>query len=252
MANRTWIAAITSDLANYVGLSATTEKWRQEWREIKGGRKLLLASCLLVGILASYLTYYVLEAKHAEHFKSLTEDSNSRLISRDRILTKADQTTALLHQEIGSLRSAVAKLEGQVTDQRNLLQTKQGEIEDLNRELALQIKSVRAAPEVSVTSNNQSGGITANTVNVGSNPRRITRDLEDQVMQMTAGYKRITVTAVLGDGEALQFADSIFRFLKAKGRNVEGVNQAVYMQPVVGQIAEADGDTINLIIGTKQ
>lgn len=103
-----------------------------------------------------------------------------------------------------------------------------------------------------VTSYNQLGGITAHTVNIGAQPRSITPDFERELTRITQGYKKFTVTCVLGDGEAFQFANAVMASLKARGLNVEGVNQAVYTVPVLGQQMRPDGETLHLIIGTKQ
>lgn len=105
---------------------------------------------------------------------------------------------------------------------------------------------------INVTSNNQSGGITAHTVNVGPQPRMVTPQVEQELMRVVAAYKKITVTCVLGDGEAFQFASAITSCLKAKGRDVDGVNQAIYTTPIFGQQMKPEGETLNLIIGTRQ
>lgn len=105
---------------------------------------------------------------------------------------------------------------------------------------------------INITSINQSGGITAHTVNVGPQPRTITPQFEQELIRVIAGYKKVTVTCVLGDGEGFQFASAITNYLKAKGINVEGVNQAVFSAPVLGQQANPNGDTMNLVIGTRQ
>ena len=105
---------------------------------------------------------------------------------------------------------------------------------------------------INVTSFNQAGGITAHTVNVGPQSRGMTPQFEQELMRIAAGHKKITVTCVLGDGEAFQFASAITNYLKGKGFNVDGVNQAVYMQPVMGQQMSIKGDTLELVIGTKQ
>jgi hypothetical protein len=113
-------------------------------------------------------------------------------------------------------------------------------------------KPMNEKPQQNVTSYNQSGGITAHTVNMGPQPRSVTPDFEGELMRVTSGHKKITVTCVLGDGEGFQFAAAITNYLKAKGVNVEGVNQAVYSGPVLGQQMRIEGDTLHLIIGTRQ
>ena len=109
--------------------------------------------------------------------------------------------------------------------------------------------------KISISSFNQSGGITAHTVNVGAPHRVVDADVKSQLNKLMVGRKEITVTAVMGDAEAFQFATGIFNYLKEQGATVEaGVNQAIFDKPVVGQIAEEspkDG-RLRIIIGARQ
>lgn len=105
---------------------------------------------------------------------------------------------------------------------------------------------------IHVTSYDQSGGITANQVNIGNQPRTLTPELKtrlDQVLQINKN-REIRITAVMGDGEAFQFADQIKEYLESEGWKVSGVDQAVYNKPVIGQTINPEATEI--IIGTKQ
>lgn len=112
-------------------------------------------------------------------------------------------------------------------------------------------EQTQPAQVFNVTSNNQSGGITAGVVNVGPKPRNIDAGLRKQLKQMLPDkIKRVTVTSVMGDGEAFSFATQIKNFLEQQGYEVNGVNQSVFTAPVIGQ--QFIPDTLTFIIGTRQ
>ena len=105
-----------------------------------------------------------------------------------------------------------------------------------------------------VTSHNQMGGITAGTVNLGPIARQMNDQLGNQLKQNIPTHCKVTVTAVLGDGEAFGFANQVLAWIKSNGyTNVEGVNQSVYSQPVMGQnINKISEKEVEIIIGTRQ
>ena len=104
-----------------------------------------------------------------------------------------------------------------------------------------------------ISSENQSGGITAHTVNVGSQARTLTPQLASQLEMELSKHegKKIIVTAVMGDQEAFQFANQILEHLRANGIIADGVNQAVYTSPVTGQRINHDDDKVDIIIGSR-
>lgn len=102
-----------------------------------------------------------------------------------------------------------------------------------------------------VSSTNQRGGITTGVVNVGAQPRQVNAILRGQLQQMLPDKtKTITVTSVMGDGEAFSFATQIKDFFVSQGYDVNGVNQSVFSGPVMGQ--QFNPDTLTLTIGTRQ
>lgn len=105
-----------------------------------------------------------------------------------------------------------------------------------------------------ITSNNQSGGITAHTVNFGPTARMMNHQLGSQIQQHIPTSSKVNVVAVLGDGEAFGFANQILSWLKTNGYpNAVGVDQAVYAQPVMGQnINKIKEGEFELIIGSRQ
>ena len=108
---------------------------------------------------------------------------------------------------------------------------------------------------INITSYNQQGGITAYQVNLQPGDRNLKNNGASQIESTLASqsFESISVTAVMGDQEAFRFASQIKNFLDSKGYTVKGVNQAIYREPVQGQIIElADPDGIvNIIIGGR-
>lgn len=107
-------------------------------------------------------------------------------------------------------------------------------------------------PNVSVTSYNQQGGITANQVTFGNQARWLSPELKQQLDSLSQinKNKEITIDAILGDGEAFRFASEVKQYLVSKGWNVNGVNQVVWGEPVFGQNINPEATIIT--IGTKQ
>jgi len=107
---------------------------------------------------------------------------------------------------------------------------------------------------ININSFNQSGGITAYNVNIGQQDRKLNNTIGQQLIDEIENRpdKTIRVTAVMGDGEAFRFASQVKNFLEQNGYEPEGVNQAVYSQPIKGQILEEKDDSIDFIIGNKQ
>lgn len=106
---------------------------------------------------------------------------------------------------------------------------------------------------VNVTSNNQFGGITANQVNIGAVPRKIDLTLTNQLLVFAQNKdESIDITSVMGDQEAYQFATEIKNFLLSQGyKKVDGVNQALFNQPVIGQFLNRENSGIKILIGSK-
>ncbi|MBS4042202.1 MAG: hypothetical protein KGZ59_05225 [Chitinophagaceae bacterium] len=105
--------------------------------------------------------------------------------------------------------------------------------------------------KVNVTSYNQQGGITANQVNIGSQPRILNLEVQNQLLQILESKKgqKITIVSIMGDGEAFSFATQIKNYLIEQGHIISGVDQSVYTEPVMGQIFNPE--RLEIIIGTK-
>lgn len=108
--------------------------------------------------------------------------------------------------------------------------------------------------KVNVTSYYQSGGITAQTVNVGLVPRRFAQETADSIVALIQDRSAsVEIISSMGDGEALQFATEIFEWMKANGyTQVRGVNQAMWGSPVLGNRIEPKPDgSFAIVIGTN-
>lgn len=102
-----------------------------------------------------------------------------------------------------------------------------------------------------VISHNQSGGITAHTVNLGPQPRRMDQTLKSQILRDLPKTDPITVMAMWGDGESIQLASEIHAFLKANGFPLteDGISQGVFTEPAKG--LGFNPATSTFIVGTN-
>ncbi|MEI6971019.1 MAG: hypothetical protein WCL44_05825 [bacterium] len=101
---------------------------------------------------------------------------------------------------------------------------------------------------ISVTSHNQSGGITAGKIIVGRQPRKLDPQFKAQLERLLTHDTNqvILVDAQLGDQEAVQFAEEIKTYLESCGRKVNGVREVVGPQHLKGQMVTPDGKTITI------
>jgi hypothetical protein len=106
---------------------------------------------------------------------------------------------------------------------------------------------------VNVTSNNQSGGITANQVNIGAIPRNLDDKTQNELLTIIKKKDEpIDISSVMGDAEAFRYANQINDFLKTQGYSkVDGVSQAIFSKPIIGQFIEKDSIGVKIIIGAK-
>jgi hypothetical protein len=107
---------------------------------------------------------------------------------------------------------------------------------------------------IQVTSNNQSGGITANEVNIESPKRKLDDHLKSQLVDfLNNKNERIVIDALLGDSESNQFANEIKDYLTTLNYSkIDGVNQVVPVQPIVGQFIFRDSTAAFIRIGSKK
>ena len=105
-----------------------------------------------------------------------------------------------------------------------------------------------------ITSNNQSGGITAQNVNLGKQPRQMNNELGRQIKERVSTDSTILVVCLLGDTEGFNFATQALQWLKQNGyKNVDGVTQVVPSQSLFGQtILERSKNNYELVIGTQE
>lgn len=107
---------------------------------------------------------------------------------------------------------------------------------------------------VNITSNYQSGGITAHTVNVGSPARHIDNPgaaTFRQTLLTLPINKPVIVSHAVGDSEAIHFAHEIRAFMAANGYSfaIEGVPQAIGGGPYKGVVVETNHPATAIIVG---
>lgn len=87
----------------------------------------------------------------------------------------------------------------------------------------------------SVISHNQSGGITAHTVNLGPQQRHVDEHLKHELLSMVDKTREIRVTAWGADMEAQNFAREVWAFLKLNGYEMFSVQPEQIMAGVMPQ-----------------
>jgi hypothetical protein len=78
--------------------------------------------------------------------------------------------------------------------------------------------------------------------------------LKAQILHDLPKDKPITVMAIMGDAEAIEFAQEIHAFMKANGfmmKEQDGVSQGVFSGPVKGLQKRDDPGGITFIVGTN-
>lgn len=107
---------------------------------------------------------------------------------------------------------------------------------------------------INVTSHNQSGGITAHTVNIGKEQRQLGDEERAFLTSTIPKHARVEIQNPLGDAEAHTYRVEIQQFLLEQGyTNVHG-SQGIYAVPERGQrLYHAPGSSLfQLMIFAKE
>jgi len=105
---------------------------------------------------------------------------------------------------------------------------------------------------VYVTSHNQSGGITAQSVHVNAQmQRKMGETLKKGLLANVPRNKRVVVWSSMGSQESHVFATEIFRFLRRNGFEVFGdsAHQQIFLTPLHGIELREDGENFNINVG---
>lgn len=104
-----------------------------------------------------------------------------------------------------------------------------------------------------VISYNQSGGITAHTVNVERPQRHIDNNLRNQIRRELPKERPINLTCLLGDSETYQLASEILDFLLSEGFTVVegGICQSIFSKPVQGLVVEHGEKETLFVVGSR-
>lgn len=110
---------------------------------------------------------------------------------------------------------------------------------------------------INITSHNQSGGITAYSVNVhNSSPqRKLDNNFAEELLKALNYDKNIKVriSAVMGNQEAYTFGEEIRNFFVSKGWEIDSVGQAIFHIIPKGQIFNKNADgSVALLIGSNE
>jgi hypothetical protein len=108
-------------------------------------------------------------------------------------------------------------------------------------------------PSTNVTSYNQSGGITAHTVNIEPRRRQMTERDGAQIKQHVPTNATVRVATMFADAEAMAFATQVREWMLRNGYGeVGGVDEYGLTQPIFGQRIEQKSDGSYLVfIGAR-
>jgi spore coat protein CotF len=113
----------------------------------------------------------------------------------------------------------------------------------------------KGSASISVINNGVNNGVMAG-VFIGSQPRQMNETAAASLKSQIPVSAKVTITSVMGDGEAFAFATEVMKWMKQNGYSkIDGVNQAVYSQPVLGQSINKKPGVENeyeIVVGTKQ
>lgn len=105
-----------------------------------------------------------------------------------------------------------------------------------------------------VSSQNQTGGITAGVVNFEKPGRHLNPQLIQQLQTMLPDQnEKVQISAQMGNLEAITFAEEIRQHLLQRGFNISEVGQIMGHPPIIGQTLTPDRDGgKHLIVGMQK
>jgi|688.fasta_scaffold111990_3 hypothetical protein len=112
-------------------------------------------------------------------------------------------------------------------------------------------EEVNALIDQSVTSYNQSGGITAHTVNIGPQKRKLNSALQQQLLSLPK-TRPITIIAMMGNSESMDFAIEIHEFMQSAGMPMaeSGISQGMFAGVVKG--LNFDATSAQITVGANE
>ena len=113
----------------------------------------------------------------------------------------------------------------------------------------------KSAPVIfNVSSQNQTGGITAGIVNFAPPRRQLNEGVKKQLDELfTDPNEKIKISAQMSDGEANDYAEEIKEYLVGKGFQIKEVAQFMQSPPILGQALTSDRDgTRHLKVGRRK
>jgi hypothetical protein len=138
------------------------------------------------------------------------------------------------------LEDQIAFLEQQTREQSRTSPTMRGE--------PYSVKKI----DQSVTSHNQSGGITARTVNINPKYQRVLGDpIRQKLLDNVPRSKLAVVWVSHGDQESFRYGNEIFQFLRGNGFKLFGDSpqQNIFLQPLYGVTVSPKEDQTEIFIG---
>jgi|GEM_PF-2122185 len=105
-----------------------------------------------------------------------------------------------------------------------------------------------------VTSQNQTGGITAGIVNFAPQGRKLNPEVKKQLDELFPDTnEKVKISAQMSDSEANDYAEEIKDYLVSKGFHITEIGQFIQSPPIIGQALVTDRDgTKHIKVGRKK
>ncbi len=89
---------------------------------------------------------------------------------------------------------------------------------------------------------------------IGAIPRRMSDPRAEQLKQELLALPRdklVSVETIMGNSEAIQFADDIAQFLASNGYKIKGMRQSMFSGPVTGVTAKQGDKFVEILVGAQ-
>ena len=118
---------------------------------------------------------------------------------------------------------------------------KNNEEENKNKQTPISVKNVNGDV---VISQNQTGGITAHTINYGIPPRQITESSANELIADLKKYpaESFRISCIMNNSESFRLAQNLEQILKLAGwkGSADGIEQKIFNEPIKNVLVEVD------------
>jgi hypothetical protein len=210
-------------------------------------------SALIFIVFASVIFTGLLSDKHINFFGLEFNGNNKNPVTENPVISNPVISNPVIEKE--KVKETITKDQSIKKAYISPLTVKSKKIVKKDSATNLQIGNGNTQAPVNITSNNQTGGITAQNVNV--TPKPLPRKLNNQQKLQLINYlndknEKIDLCSLMNDPEAFEFSYDIEKFLKENGyKNVNGGNQGAFIPPFRGIQVERKNSVVFIRIGLQ-